>query len=128
MLITNGRMVQTGTRRRTIHRQVNLGPISMRLVTIVVLAAVVLIGLIQTTQSATKNYKVGELAADVAKKEKDVEGRRFEKARLEAISQYAKTEATPSPSPALETPAEINSLITSPNNNLSQLTTSTNVQ
>jgi hypothetical protein len=94
----------------------------MRFVSIIVLAAAVLIGLTQTTQSATKNYKVGELNQQVAEKKKQVEEKEFEKTRLEAIQQAASTmdQAEVQATPTLEAPKQINFLPQSSNANISQ--------
>lgn len=128
MLITNGRMVQTGTRRRTISRQVSLGPISLRLVTVVIIAAAALVALAQSTQSATKNYQAEELKAQVAEKQKDVEEKQFEAARLNSLKAITNSETpTPVATPILEEAKQIN-FLPSTNANLSQLPTDSSVE
>lgn len=111
-----------GGRRRTIQRQVKLGPVSMRLVSIVVLAAAVLIGLTQTTQSATKAYTVEALTKEVNAKKDEVEAKEFEKARFDTIQKAASLmqQNDVQPSPTLEAPKQINYLPQSSNANISQ--------
>lgn len=61
MLITNQNTTEAGIRKRTIGREVKLGPLSLSFFTVVILAGLALFYLAQSTQSATNNYKVREL-------------------------------------------------------------------
>ena len=61
MLITNQNTMDLGTRKRTIGREVKIGPVSLSFVSIIILAALALFYLAESTQSATKNYQVREL-------------------------------------------------------------------
>lgn len=112
MLITNGTLYQPGIRRRTVNRQVSFGPVTLKLVTIIVFAIACFITLAQTTASATKNYEVGQLMRDEQKKQEEVEMLKIEAARHNALSAVLSESPQPtaSPSPKLEDPKQINSL------------------
>lgn len=99
MLITNGTLVKPGLRRRTIQRQISLGPVSLRLVTILIVAAAAVIALAQSTQSATKNYEVEKLKSEVSSKEKEMKELQTESIRLRAYRTLLETQVTPSPMP-----------------------------
>lgn len=73
MLITNSDSTTEGVRKRTVNRVVQIGPLSLRFITLIMLAAVALFYLAQSTQSATKRYTVRELELqkDDLSKEKD---------------------------------------------------------
>lgn len=112
MLITNGTIHQRGMRRRTVQRQVSFGPMTLRVVTIVIFAMAAFIALAQSTASATKNYEVTQLSNerdDLAKKVGDLE---LEKTRHETLKSIMAEvgAATPSPTPQLEEPKQINYL------------------
>lgn len=133
MLITNGTIVQSGMRRRTIQRQVNFGPVTMRVVTIVVFAAAALIVLAQSTTSSTKAYAVNALEQTRDAKEQEKQNLEVEMTRLQALgtltTEQGTTSPTPTPSaPALESSKEINFIPASTNANLSQLPTDTQVE
>lgn len=109
MLITNGTIVQSGVRRRTIQRQVNIGPVTLQVVTIIIFAAAALIALAQSTASATKAYEVSRLERVEQEKSKEVEEMQTEATRLQALQTITGTHISPSPSP-LEEPKQINHL------------------
>ncbi len=113
MLITNGTIVTPGVRRRTINRQVTLGPVALRFVTVTVLAAAAFVALIQTTSSSTKAYIKADYDEKVSAGQQEVQELQDEGIRLKAISTlYAdvQAEVTPSPKPALEESKKINHL------------------
>ena len=61
MLITSSKTSKQGIRKRTINRSVHIGPLTLRFITLIMFAAVVLFYLAQSTQSATKKYTVREI-------------------------------------------------------------------
>lgn len=126
MLITNGTLVTPGMRRRTIHRQVSFGPITLRIASVVFLAAAALIFLAQSTGSATKSYKEQQLKDQIATQQQEVDHMKTETARLQALNTIMKsTEASPTPSPsaALEKPQSINYIQADNQPSVSQATT-----
>ncbi len=76
MLITNSNSNKSGFRDRTIGHDIKIGPLSIQFIVIIILAAMGLLYLAQSTQGATKNYKLQELAEQ---KEQEL----LEKQRLE---------------------------------------------
>lgn len=82
MLITNSNLWQEGSRKRTLRRNLALGPISLKIVTVFVFVAIALFYLAQSTQSASRNFKIQELQrqkeqAQVEKESLEVEAVRF---------------------------------------------------
>lgn len=86
MLITRSNIIETGVRKRTIGRAISFGPISLRFVTILILAAFALFYLAQSTQSATRNYKIQELEREKKKIEIETERLRAESFRLRSLN------------------------------------------
>lgn len=121
MLITNGTIRTPGMRRRTIRKQVQFGPVSLRIATIVILGAAALIGLIQTTQYATKTYAESEALATYQEKDEELQALRDTATRLRSINEKdlnatpeGQPAASPSPAVKLEVPTQINALPNSP--------------
>lgn len=111
MLITNGMLVQPGMRRRTVQRQVSLGPVSLRIVTIVIVSAAVLMALMQSTSAATKSYELTKLEQVKQQKENDIDLTNTEVARLRALNQDNALQQ-PTDQNKLVAPAKIDSLPT----------------
>ncbi|TSC93051.1 MAG: Uncharacterized protein CEN89_291 [Candidatus Berkelbacteria bacterium Licking1014_7] len=80
MLLTNSSSVKQGVRKRTIAKTIKIGPLSLKFITMIIFASIALFYLAQTTQSATKTYKIRELR--LTKEELKEENRRLE---IEAI-------------------------------------------
>ncbi len=114
MLITNGTIVSSGMRRRTVQRQVQFGPISLRVVTILVIGAAVLIALMQSTSAATKTYQVTKLQEILSQKQDDLELTAVDVARLQALNNNSvMAGVSPSPTatpPQLVAPSHVNAL------------------
>lgn len=91
MLITNSNNFQTGVRRRTIGRSFSVGPVSVKVLTILILAAAALFYLAQTTQSATKNYKLRELEIQKSQLKEENERLQVEAIRLKSLNTLAET-------------------------------------
>lgn len=91
MLITNNNSLETGVRKRTIGREIKLGPLSLSFVTVVILAGLALFYLAQSTQSATNNYQIRELEdkkAEIANENKRLE---VEAVRLKSLNEIKKS-------------------------------------
>lgn len=118
MLITNGTISKSGIRRRTIERQVSFGPLSLKIVTVVIIATASLFGLMQSTTSATKAYDLTTQERLIKEKQNEIEITNAEVARLRALSNNSiimgQNGSTPvpsaSPSAKLEAPDKINAL------------------
>lgn len=112
MLITNGTIRQRGARRRTIQRQVTFGPMTLRVVTVVILGFLCFGALANSTASATKNYEVTELTQKSEELQEEVERLKVQAARHNALNAVMAEQVnpTPSPTPQLEEPKQINHL------------------
>jgi hypothetical protein len=91
MLITNQNSLESGVRKRTIGREIKLGPLSLSFVTVVILAGLALFYLAQSTQSATNNYQIRELEdkkAEIANENKRLE---VEAVRLKSLNEIKKS-------------------------------------
>lgn len=91
MLITNKNSTEEGLRKRTIGREIKVGPLSLSFVTIIVLAALCLFYLAQSTQSATNNYKVRELEDKKGQLEDDNKRLEVESIRLKSLNEIKKS-------------------------------------
>lgn len=87
MLLTSAKTTKSGVRKRTINRVVQIGPLSLRFMTLVMLAAVALFYLAQSTQSATKTYKVQELRQEKDSLTKEQDRLQIEATRLKSLQQ-----------------------------------------
>lgn len=87
MLITNSNDNQYGIRKRTIGRELKIGPLSIQFVVIIILAALALLYLAQSTQGATKNYKLRELEDQKSKLRLENERLEIESVRLKSLNE-----------------------------------------
>ena len=91
MLITKSNTTEDGARKRTIGREIKLGPLSLSFVTIIILAALSLFYLVQSTQGATNNYKVRELEDKKTQIEDENKRLEVETVRLKSINEIKKS-------------------------------------
>lgn len=91
MLITNKDTVEYGIRKRTIGREIKVGPLSLSFVTVIVLAALALFYLAQSTQGATKNYAVTELGNKKTQLEDENKRLEVESVRLKSLNEIKKS-------------------------------------
>lgn len=91
MLITNKNTIENGLRKRTIGRELKLGPLSLSFVAIIILAALTLFYLAESTQSATNNYKARELENKKVELEKENKQLEVEAVRLKSINEIKKS-------------------------------------
>ena len=87
MLITKSNSTSLGTRKRTLFRSVSLGPTSVRLVGVVLLALLSLFYLAQQTQSATRNYAIQDLESKKKTIESVKEDMSLEALRLKSLQE-----------------------------------------
>ncbi len=90
MLITNSNSRESGLRKRTIGQELKIGPLSIQFIVIIILAAMALLYLAQSTQGATKNYKLQELKDQKEKLEADTARMEVEAARLKSLNEVQK--------------------------------------
>lgn len=87
MLVTNSNDNQYGIRKRTIGRELRIGPLSIQFVVIIILAALALLYLAQSTQGATKNYQVRELEDQKSKLQQENDRLEIESVRLKSLNE-----------------------------------------
>ncbi|MCL5795490.1 MAG: FtsL-like putative cell division protein [Patescibacteria group bacterium] len=87
MLITKSNLEESGLRKRTIDREIKIGPLSIQFVVIIILAALALLYLAQSTQSATKNYQIRELEDQKSKIEEENKRLEIETVRLKSLNE-----------------------------------------
>lgn len=84
MLLTKKEM-PNNLRSRTINSSVSIGPLTLRFITVIVIAALCILYLAQSTQGATQNYKVREMEQKQNELEKENERLDVEAVRLQAL-------------------------------------------
>ena len=87
MLITQNNNWQNGFRKRTIAKSFRIGPISLRFITLALLAIAALFYLSQSTQASTFKYKIMDLEDQKKKAQTDVNQLELESARLKSLNE-----------------------------------------
>lgn len=67
------------------NKQISIGPLTLRFITIIIVAALCILYLAQSTQGATQNYKLRELEQHKQELEKENERLDVEAVRLKAL-------------------------------------------
>lgn len=87
MLITNSNTWETGFRKRTIKKEIKIGPVSLKFVTIALIAVGALFYLAQSTQTSSQKFKIMQLTStknEAIAQGKDLE---IEAARLKSLNE-----------------------------------------
>lgn len=87
MLIPRSNIWQPGFRKRTIPREFKVGPVSLKFVTIALLAIAALFYLSMSTQTSSFKYKIMELEEQKSRSEADVKQLEVESARLKSLNE-----------------------------------------
>lgn len=87
MLIPRTNTWQEGYRKRTIGASLKFGPISLKFITIALLAIAALFYLAQSAQASTFKYKIMELEDNKSKIQTDVKQLEVESARLKSLNE-----------------------------------------
>jgi len=90
MLLTNQDHNLAGMRKRTINREMKIGPISLQFITVIILAAAALFYLAQSTASATRSYHQTELQQKRAALQAENEKLKVEAIRLRSLNEIKK--------------------------------------
>lgn len=91
MLLTNNKSWERGMRKRTIKKELKIGPVSAKFITITLLALGALFYIAQSSQGSTQKYQVMQLTQnrqDLESKTKDLE---VEAARLKSLDEIKKS-------------------------------------
>lgn len=86
MLIPRTNTWQNGFRKRTINTSLKIGPISLKFITIALLAIAALFYLAQTTQSSAFKGEIMNLQEQENKAQTDVQQLEVESSRLKSLS------------------------------------------
>lgn len=78
-------------RKKTIGFDFKIGPITLRFITIALLAVVALFYLAQSTQASTFKFKIMDLEGQKSKVETDVKQLEVESARLKSLNEIKKS-------------------------------------
>lgn len=91
MLITHSNSIDAGIRKRTISKDLQIGPLSIQFIIVIILAAIALLYLAQSTQSASKNYKLEQLREEKAKLQLETQRLDVESTRLKSLPEIQKS-------------------------------------
>lgn len=86
MFFKGRREVDLGTRKRALERRFVLGPVSAKVVLIIIVAALATFYLGQSAQSQTKKIKTSELEQNLKNEQNEMDRLEVEKNRLKALS------------------------------------------
>lgn len=87
MLITKENTWEPGYRKRTINREFKIGPLSMKFVTIALIAIGALFYLAQSTQSSSKKYQIMQLQDTQKQLEAQSNDLKIEAVRLKSLNE-----------------------------------------
>lgn len=76
---------QVSTRKRTLNHDISVGPLTLRFITVIIIAALCILYLAQSTQGATQNYQLREMEQTKQEIEKENERLGVEAVRLQAL-------------------------------------------
>ncbi len=91
MLITNNRSWQNGARKRTIKKDFKIGPMSMKFVTITLLALAALFYLAQSAQGSSQKYQVMQYSAETQELQAQSKDLEVQAARLKSLDEIKKS-------------------------------------
>jgi len=94
MLITRTNAWEPGFRKRTIKSELKIGPISLKFITIALVAIAALFYLAQSAQTSTFKYKIMELEDQKSKVQTDVKQLEVESARLKSLNEIKNSAQT----------------------------------
>lgn len=87
MLITRNNTWQNGFRKKTIGRDFKIGPITLKFITIALLAIAALFYLAQSAQASAFKFKIMDLQDQQSKVQTDVKQLEVESARLKSLNE-----------------------------------------
>jgi len=94
MLIPQTTTWEPGFRKRTVKKEIKIGPISLKFLTVALIAVGALLYLAQSSQSSSQKYQLMQLGnqkKEVEAKSKDLE---IEAARLKSLNEIKNSSAT----------------------------------
>lgn len=97
MIITKAHQADFGIRKRTIDRDVSLGPISFRFLTIAVLSVLALFYLIQSSQGESSSLRANELIKEKEELQREMKRLELESIRLRSLNEIKKNSSSLEP-------------------------------
>jgi len=97
MIITKAYPAPPGIRKRMIDRQISLGPLSFRFLTIAVLSVLALFYLIQSSQGESTSLKANELIKEKEELEQETRRLELESIRLRSLNEIKKNSSSLEP-------------------------------
>lgn len=85
MLIPSSGSWQPGRKKRTVRQELVIGPTSLKFITVVLLAALALFYLAQSSQSATRAYRINDLRSRAESLRSDNEQLKLDAVRLQSL-------------------------------------------
>lgn len=85
MLLTRNNLENKNLRKRTISPQLSVGPLTLRFITIIIIAVLCILYLAQSTQGAMQNYKLREMEQTKIDLERENERLEVDALRLQAL-------------------------------------------
>lgn len=87
MLITKSQTWEPGFRKRTINKEFKIGPISLKFITIALIAIGALFYLAQSTQTSSQKYQIMQLQDQKQELESQSKQLEIEAARLQSLNE-----------------------------------------
>lgn len=91
MLVTRNRTWQSGVRKRTIKKDLKVGPMSIKFVTVALLAIVGLFYLSQSAQASAQKYQIMQVSSQKQELESKTKDLEVEAARLKSLNEIKKS-------------------------------------
>lgn len=93
MLIPRNNSWEPGFRKKTLKTDLKIGPVSLKFITIALLAVAALFYLAQSAQTSTFKYKIMELETQKSNLQTDIKQLEVESARLKSLSELKNSTA-----------------------------------
>ncbi len=97
MIITKAHPIDFGIRKRTIDRNVSLGPLSVRFLTIAVLSVLALFYLIQSSQGESSGLRANDLIKEKEELRQEMRRLELESIRLRSLNEIKKNSSSLEP-------------------------------
>jgi len=87
MLITNANTWEPGFRKRTVKKDIKIGPLSLKFITMALIAVGALFYLAQSTQASSQKYKIMQLSDTKKQLEAKTKDLEIEATRLKSLNE-----------------------------------------
>ena len=97
MIITKAHPAEYGVRQRTIDRNIAVGPLSFRFLTIAILSVLALFYLIQSSQGESSSLRANELLKEKEELQREMKRLELESIRLRSLNEIKKNSSSLEP-------------------------------